>query len=61
MICKIRTKLKRELHDATSEFSDVVAALTGPYVALMDKAEAARLASENARAAMDIHRAAHGC
>ena len=66
----MRANLKRELHDATSEFSDVVAALTGPHVGtlskadhagLMAKAEAAGLTSNNARVAMQMHRNVHGC
>jgi hypothetical protein len=70
MSCELRAKLNQVWSNATTEFSSAVAALTGPqigtmskadYSALVARAEAARLSSENARVALQMHRKEHGC
>jgi hypothetical protein len=62
--------LNQAWSDATAEFSTAVAALTRPHIgtmsqadysALIARAEAARVTSENARVAMQMHRKEHGC
>jgi hypothetical protein len=70
MPCAIHKELNVIWSEAAQEFSSAVAALSGPqigtmskpkYAALVAKAEAARLASENARIAIQLHSKEHGC
>jgi hypothetical protein len=65
MSCKIQRELTEFWSNATSEFSDAIKAMTGDriatisqteYMALRAKAEESRLASENARMTLEIHR-----
>jgi hypothetical protein len=68
--CKIRAILSAAWSAATRDFSDATNVLTGEqigtipnpaYQALRAKAEQARLASENTRIALNLHRQEHGC
>jgi hypothetical protein len=70
MSCKIQRELTEFWSNATVEFSDAIKALTGDrigtmskteYMALRAKAEEARLAPENARMTLELHRKEHGC
>jgi hypothetical protein len=68
--CKIQTALTQEWFAATEQFSAAIKAMTGgqiatmpntEYVVLRAAAEKARLASENARLSLELHRHEHGC
>jgi hypothetical protein len=68
--CKTRATLSAAWSAATRDFSDATNVLTGDqigtmstpaYQALRAKAEQARLISENARIALNLHRQEHGC
>jgi hypothetical protein len=70
MYCEIQAALVDEWCDATLRFSAAIKAMTGSQIAAMSpanfavlrgKAEPARLASENARMALELHREEHGC
>jgi hypothetical protein len=69
MSCKIQASLTEAWSNATSEFSSAIKALTvahagmseAEYRGLRAKAETARLASENARLLLELHRNEHGC
>ena len=63
-------RLGQDWKAATEKFSEAVGALTGKhigtlsreqYAALRAKPEATRLASENARLVLEMHRMEHGC
>ena len=68
--CKIRAALSETWSAATRDFSDAAKVLTGDQIGMMPtpayqvlraKAEQARLASENARIALNLHRQEYGC
>jgi hypothetical protein len=70
MFCKIQVALTEEWYQATQEFSNAIRAMTASkidtiswadYMLLRDEAEKARLASENARMLLELHRNEHGC
>jgi hypothetical protein len=70
MSCKIQASLTEVWFAATEQFSASVKAMTGhhietmsnaDYMVLRGKAEKARLASENARMMLELHRKEHGC
>jgi hypothetical protein len=70
MSCKTQSTLTQAWLDANDRFSDAIRAMTGDhigriskaeYMALRGQAEEARLASENARLLIEIHRQEHGC
>jgi hypothetical protein len=68
--CKIHSSLTEAWSVATEQFSAATKALTGDHIGTMSredymafrrKAEEARLASENARMFLELHREEHGC
>jgi hypothetical protein len=70
MSCRTQLALTQAWSDATEEFSAAIRAMTGnligkmpraEYMALRARAEESRLASENARMLLDLHRKEHGC
>jgi hypothetical protein len=70
MSCKIQSALTDSWVQATDKFSAAVKAMTGSHIATMGEAdfmllrgaaERARLASENARLLLELHRKEHGC
>jgi hypothetical protein len=70
MTCKVQSALTQEWFNATEQFSAAIKAMTGSriatmsnteYVVLRAAAEKARLASENARLSLELHRHEHGC
>jgi hypothetical protein len=70
MSCEIQSALTKAWFDAIREFSGAVQAMPGDhirtmsrgeYLGLRAKAEESRLASENARVSLDLHRKEHGC
>jgi hypothetical protein len=70
VLCKTQAALSEAWSLATGRFSAATKALTGDrvdkmseedYRALLANAEEARLASENARLLLELHRAEHGC
>jgi hypothetical protein len=70
MSCNTQRSLIEAWFGATAQFSDAVKAMTGSQIAAMSpddfavlrgKAETARLASENARLMLELHRKEHGC
>ena len=70
MGCEVQSVLTESWFKATEEFSAAIKAMTGSHIAQMSQAdfmllrgaaEKARLASENARLMLDLHRIDHGC
>jgi hypothetical protein len=70
VFCKIQASLTEAWSIATEQFSAATKALTGDhigkmsrgdYMVLRGRAEQARLASENARVLLELHRQEHGC
>jgi hypothetical protein len=70
MSCKIQAEYAKAWASATEALSEAVRALTSPQIATMPKgqyqkltakAETARLASENARLSLALHRKEHKC
>jgi hypothetical protein len=70
MSCKIQASLNEAWSLAAEKFSAATKALTGDHIgkiskvdfmALRARAEDARLASENARLLLELHRQEHGC
>ena len=70
MSCKIQADLTEAWFAATEQFSAAIKAMTGTHIGkisnadfmvLRGAAETARLASENARVLLDLHRKDHGC
>jgi hypothetical protein len=68
--CTIHSQLNDVWNETTKAFSDAVSALTGSnvgtmsgqeYRALVARVEECRLASENARMAVQLHRKEHDC
>jgi hypothetical protein len=66
----LRPNLTAAWSDATTQFSSAVKEMTrahistmseADYIVLRGKAETARLASENARLLLELHRNEHGC
>jgi hypothetical protein len=70
MTCKTKTGLSEAWSLAAERFSTATKAMTSDHVgkisktdlmALRARAEDARLASENARLLLELHREEHGC
>jgi hypothetical protein len=70
MSCSIQLALTEAWSIATKQFSAATKAMIGDYVGTMSKAdymallakvEEGRLASENARTLLELHRKKHGC
>jgi hypothetical protein len=68
--CDIQSALTESWFKATDEFSSAIKAMTGKHISKVSEsdfmllraaAEKARLASENARLMLELHRKEHGC